>query len=50
MFLHTWMLAEALAGESGEWRPREKTTENKAHDKRLRKNLEFVFRTFRVGE
>ncbi|MCZ6467067.1 MAG: inorganic phosphate transporter, partial [Alphaproteobacteria bacterium] len=49
-FLHTWMLAEALAGESGEWRPREKTTENKAHNKRLQKNLEFVFRTFRVGE
>ncbi|MCH8212848.1 MAG: inorganic phosphate transporter [Proteobacteria bacterium] len=49
-FMHTWMLAEALAGESGEWRPREKTTKNKAHNKRLRKNLDFVFRTFRVGE
>ena len=49
-FLHTWMLAEALARESGEWRPREKTTENKAYNKRLRKNLDFVFRIFRVGE
>ncbi len=49
-FLHTWMLAEALARESGEWRPREKTTENKAHNKRLQKNLDFVFRAFRVGE
>ena len=49
-FPHTWMLAEALARESGEWRPREKTTENKAYNKRLRKTLDFVFRTFRVAE
>ena len=48
--MHTWMLAEALARESGEWRPREKTTENKAHNRRLQKNLDFVFRAFRVGE
>ncbi len=49
-FLHTWMLAEALARESGEWRPRENTAVNKAHNKTLQKNLDFVFRTFRVGE
>lgn len=49
-FMHTWMLAEALARESAEWRPREKTTANKAYNKRLRKNLDFVFRTFRVSD
>ncbi len=48
-FAHTWMLADALAEESGEWRPRENTMANKAHNKELQRNLDFVFRTFRVN-
>jgi hypothetical protein len=49
-FLHTWMLADALAEESAEWRLLENTTGNKARNKELQRNLGFAFRTFRVGE
>ncbi len=49
-FTHKWAVAEALARESEEWKLREETKVNKIYNKETRRKLEFVYRTFGVGE
>ncbi|MFQ6017458.1 MAG: inorganic phosphate transporter [Kiloniellaceae bacterium] len=48
-FAHRWMLADALAEQSGDWRVAEDTTVNKTYNRELRTKLEAVYRTFRIN-
>lgn len=47
-FSHRWVLAEALSGESPEWRMPPDTPQHRLEHKRLTQRLEFVYRLFRV--
>ena len=47
---HRWMLADALARISEEWRPREKNKVNKIYNGDLKTRLAVVFRTFRADQ
>jgi PiT family inorganic phosphate transporter len=47
-YRHRWMLAGALAAASPDWRLREDTRANKAHNKDLRKKLDSLYRAFRL--
>jgi PiT family inorganic phosphate transporter len=47
-FRHKWQVAEALAGLSPEWRTVEETKLTKLDNKRIRQQLEFVYRFFHV--
>ncbi len=49
-FPYKWMVAEALARQSGEWKRREDTPVNKLANKRLLRKLEFVYRTFKAED
>lgn len=46
VFPHRWMLAEALAERSADWRPLANTPRNKNLNHELQNKLEFVARTF----
>jgi len=50
VFTHKWMAAEALAQQSDEWRLLPETILNKAHNKRIKEKLGYVFRTFAFEE
>lgn len=48
-YRHKWQVADALAQRAPEWRLRPDTTVNKLHNRRIQRQLEFVYRTFGVG-
>ena len=45
-YAHRWALAEALAGQSRDWRLRPEALANKTYNKELRRKLDWVFRNF----
>jgi PiT family inorganic phosphate transporter len=47
-YRHRWMLADALAAADPDWRFREDTKANKAHNKALRGKLDSLYRAFRL--
>lgn len=49
-FNHRWQLAEALARESNEWKPRKNTTLNKLYNNELNRKLSYVYDTFVTKE
>jgi hypothetical protein len=49
-FSHKWRVAEALARQTPEWQLLEDTIINKVYNKRIRRKLDFVYRTFTVED
>ncbi|MFQ5935815.1 MAG: inorganic phosphate transporter [Acidiferrobacterales bacterium] len=47
-FRYKWKLAQSLAQTSADWRLREKTKVNKRYNKELKRQLDYVYRTFAV--
>jgi PiT family inorganic phosphate transporter len=47
-YSHRWMLGEALAAETPEWRFRPAALVNKAYNKELEKKLEALYRKFEI--
>ena len=47
-FQHKWQLAEALAERSNEWKKKEDTPINKAYNKKLSEQLDYIDHTFSV--
>ncbi len=49
-FNHRWILAEALASGTSEWRLKENSKVNKLYNKDINRKLDYVYHTFSVNE
>ena len=49
-FSHKWSVADALGRQTPEWKLLEDTIINKVYNKRIRRKLDFVYRTFAVED
>lgn len=49
-FDYKWQLAEALAGQSGEWKLKEEVTMNKLYNNEITRRLNYIYRVFAVND